>query len=111
MLTEEQMKKLGAEEFDAADFLKSEEACQAYLTEMLKTENAELIVYALGVVARAKGMMKISKNTGCSRTSLYKALSKNSRPEFKTIYNVMREFGIELTLKKPKKRKKELAPA
>lgn len=55
MLTDEQMKKLGVEELDTAEYLKSDEACEAYLNEMLKSENAELIIYALGVVARAKG--------------------------------------------------------
>lgn len=55
MLTDEQMQKLGVEELDTAEYLKSDEACEAYLNEMLKSENAELIVYALGVVARAKG--------------------------------------------------------
>lgn len=104
MLTDEQMQKLGVEELDTAEYLKSDEACEAYLNEMLKSENAELIVYALGVVARAKGMMEIAKKTGCSRTSLYKALSKNSRPEFKTVYNVIKELGYTIC-KKPKRKK------
>ena len=54
MLTDEQMQKLGVEELDTAEYLKSDEACEAYLNEMLKSENAELIVYARDVVARAK---------------------------------------------------------
>lgn len=57
MLTDAQMQKLGVEELDTAEYLKSDEACEAYLNEMLKSENAELIVYALGVVARAKGII------------------------------------------------------
>ncbi len=55
MLTDEQMQKLSVKELDMAEYLKSDEACEAYLNEMLKSENAELIIYALGVVARAKG--------------------------------------------------------
>lgn len=111
MLTDEQLKKLGVKPYDPANYLKTEEECQDYLRLMIEEDDPEAIVYALGVVARARGMMKLSQKVGCSRTSLYKSLSKDARPEFKTIYNIMREFGIELTLKKPKKHKKELAPA
>ncbi len=63
MLTDEQMKKLGVKELDMAEYLKSDEAsCEAYLNEMLKSENAELIIYALGVVARAKGRHCLRKS-------------------------------------------------
>lgn len=57
-LTAEQLKKLGVENFDAANYLKSEEACNVYLSDMIKTEDAELIVYAFDVVSHAKEMMK-----------------------------------------------------
>ena len=104
MLTDEQMQKLGVKDYDMADYLKSEKECEEYLNAALDENDPEFFVHALGVVARAKGMMEIAKKTGCSRTSLYKALSKNSRPEFKTVYNVIKELGYTIC-KKPKRKK------
>lgn len=111
MLTDEQMKKLGVKPYDPADYLKTEKDVQEFLMAAIQEDDPACFVHALGVAARARGMMKLSKKVGCSRTSLYKSFNEKTKPEFETIYNIMREFGVELTLKKSKKRKKELAPA
>ncbi len=42
-------------EFDAAVVLDTPEAIEEYLQDVLESENASFISYALGVVARAKG--------------------------------------------------------
>lgn len=42
--------------------------------------------------------LKIAKNTGLSRPSLYKALSDGAKPQFDTILKVMRAVGGQLTL-------------
>jgi probable addiction module antidote protein len=34
----------------------------------------QMLIHTLGVVARARGMMKLSKDTGITRAGLYKAL-------------------------------------
>ena len=41
-------------EFDAADYLRSEEACRVYLSEILKEGDNELFVSALADVAKAR---------------------------------------------------------
>jgi probable addiction module antidote protein len=82
--------------FDAAAYLDTPEAQAEYMTAALETGDAEFIRDAVGVVARARGMTKIAKETGLSRESLYKALGKNGNPEFSTIMRIVR--ALELTL-------------
>ncbi len=54
--------------------------------------------HALGAVARSKGMTEIACRTGLGRRSLYKALSPEGRPEFKTVLRVVRALGPKLTV-------------
>jgi probable addiction module antidote protein len=44
-----------------------------------------MLIHALAVVARARSMMKLSKDTGITRAALYKALSPNGNPSFETV--------------------------
>ena len=82
--------------FDAAEFLDSEEAVSAYLTEALETADPAFIADALGVVARAKGMKQIAEDAGLSRESLYRALSGKGNPEFGTVLKVISALGLRL---------------
>jgi probable addiction module antidote protein len=56
-----------------------------------------LLIRALGVVARARGMMKLSKDTGITRAGLYKALSPEGNPSFETVMKIVGAFGVRLT--------------
>ncbi|OOE46187.1 addiction module antidote protein [Salinivibrio kushneri] len=49
--------------FDPAAFLDNQEALQAYLDEAVQTGEPAFIADALGVIARAKGMADIAKQT------------------------------------------------
>lgn len=84
-------------DFDPAELLDSDEAIEAFVTEALQTGDAKFIASALGVVARAKGMSKIAKETGLAREHLYKALSENGNPTLETTLAVMKAIGLELT--------------
>ena len=53
--------------YDPAEDLLSDEATAIFMAEAVKTEDAGYIAHALGVVARAKGMTQIAKDTGLSR--------------------------------------------
>ena len=83
--------------FGAAEFLDSEEAVSAYLTQALETADPAFIADALGVVARAKGMKQIAEDAGLSRESLYRALSGKGNPEFGTVLKVISALGLRLS--------------
>ena len=82
--------------FDAAKYLDSGEAIAAYITEALLTDDLKTITHAIGVAAKARGMMRIAEETGLSRESLYKALSGDGNPQFETIFRVLTALGPRL---------------
>ena len=83
--------------FDPAAYLDDAESLAAYMSEALATEDPAFIADALGVVARARGMSEIARESGLSRESLYRALSPDGNPEFNTILRVVRSLGLQLT--------------
>ena len=83
--------------FDSAAYLDTPEAIQEYLADAFESEDPRVIAHALGVVARAKGMSKLSDETGLSRQALYKALSPDGNPEFSTILKVAHALGFRLS--------------
>ena len=82
--------------WDSAEHLKSDEEIVAYLEAVLEEDDPALFTHALGVVARARGMTQLARDTGISREGLYKALSPQGNPEFGTIMKVVRALGVRL---------------
>ncbi|MBP6294969.1 MAG: putative addiction module antidote protein [Hydromonas sp.] len=82
--------------FDAAQHLKTNQEMAVYLDEMLSENDPVMITHALGVIARAKGMTQLAKETGVSREGLYKALSSDGNPEFSTVLKVIKALGLTL---------------
>jgi len=91
--------KVKTSPFDAADYLKSEEAIAAYMDSVLEDGTPQEIARALGTVARARGMGEIAEEAGMSRTSLYKSLSENGNPSVDTLLKVIRSLGLQLHVK------------
>jgi probable addiction module antidote protein len=85
--------------FDAADYLKSEADMAAYLQASIDEGDGdpELVLAALGDIARARGMMKLSQDTGLSREGLYKAFSGKGNPSFDTVSKVARSMGLKIS--------------
>jgi probable addiction module antidote protein len=85
--------------YDPAEDLVSDQAIAAFMEEAFKTEDTGYIAHALGLVARAKGMTQIAKETGLSREQLYRSFSANGNPTLKTTIAVMKALGLELAAK------------
>ena len=85
--------------YDPAEELDSAEGIAIFMEEAFKTGDPAYIAHALGVVARAKGMTQIAKETGLSREQLYRSFSKNGNPSLKSTFAVMKALGIEWTTK------------
>jgi len=82
--------------WEPADYLQSEEEITAYLADVFSTNDTQLIIAAIGDVARARGMSKVAQDAHCGRESLYKSLSQNGNPSFDTILKVMSALGYVL---------------
>ncbi len=83
--------------FDAARYLTDDEAIAEYMTAVLETEDTDLLLLALGDIARARGMAQVAKDAGLGRESLYKALAPGAKPRFDTVVKVARALGVKLT--------------
>jgi probable addiction module antidote protein len=84
--------------WDSAKYLKTEADIAAYFAACLEEagDDAAFIAHALGVIARARGMTQLAKDTGLGRESLYKALSGEGNPSFATILKVVKALGLKL---------------
>jgi len=69
------------------------------MADALETGDTAYIAKALGVVARAKGMTEIARETGLSREQLYRSFSERGNPTLKTMIAVMRAVGVDMTAK------------
>lgn len=89
-------KKITLTPFDAARYLTDDTAVAEYMNAVLETGNQDLLLLALGDIARAKGMAQVAKSAGLGRESLYKALTPGAKPRFDTILKVAQALGVRL---------------
>jgi len=86
--------------WDSAEYLKTEEDIQLYLEACIEEsgDDPSFIIHALGVIARAKNMSQLARDTGLTREGLYKALSPEGNPTFSTVSKVAKALGFKLSV-------------
>ena len=90
------MKPVKTTVWDPAAYLETEEQITAYLEDIFKSGDSNLIVAAIGDVARARGMSKIADAANRGRESLYKSFSQGGNPSFETVMKVLSSLGFGL---------------
>ena len=90
------MKTVKTTIWEPAEYLESEEEITAYLADVFSTNDPQIIIAAIGDVARAQGMSKIAADVACGRESLYKSLSSSGNPSFETILKVLLSLGYAI---------------
>lgn len=85
--------------FDAARYLNDDAAIAEHPTAILEADDPDLLLVALGDVARAKGMAQVSRDSGLGRESLYKALAPGAKPRFDTVLKVARALGVRFSVR------------
>ena len=90
------MKPVKTTLWDPAEYLETEEQITAYLEDIFKSGDSDLVIAAIGDVARARGMSKIAEDTDRGRESLYKSLAPGGNPSFETIMKVLSSLGFRL---------------
>jgi probable addiction module antidote protein len=82
--------------WDPAEYLETEEQVTSYLEDIFKSGDPDLIVAAIGDIARARGMARIADDIDRGRESLYKSLSQDGNPSFETVIKVLSSLGFGL---------------
>jgi len=84
--------------WDSAEHLQTEDDIAEYFDACLQEggDDPAFIAHALGVIARARGMEQVARDSGISREGLYKALSEDGNPSFGTILKVVKALGLQL---------------
>jgi len=87
-------------EYDPASALTDPESIAVFMADAFETGDAGHIAKALGVVARAKGMTELARESGLSREMLYRSFSEKGNPTLKTLLAVMRAVGVDMTARR-----------
>ena len=82
--------------FNVVDYLGSEKDMAAYLSAVLDENDPDLLLAALGDIARAKGVARLAEDSGLNRGSLYKALRPGAKPRFDTVFRIMAALNIKM---------------
>jgi probable addiction module antidote protein len=105
--------------FDVSEYLKDEESIAAYLSAIVEEGDPNLLLSAIGDIAKARGMSRIASDSGLGRESLYKALNSDAKPRFDTVIKVLSALGVKIAFNalasvkshRKKTRKERLRPA
>ncbi len=93
------MKRETFSRYDTADYLKTEGDVARYMKAVMDEapDDPAFIAHALGVVARARNMSQLARDSGLTRVGLYKALSREGNPTFATVMKVARALGFRVS--------------
>jgi probable addiction module antidote protein len=93
--------ELGIAPYDSAEYLKTEEDIADYIEACMEEggDDPAFIAHALGVVAKARNLSQVARDTGMTREGLYKALSGEGNPSFATVVKVARALGFKVSLR------------
>ena len=89
---------MSTSKFDISDYLESKEMVATYLNTVLEKGTNKDVIVAIGHIAKAIGMTKISEETGLSRPSLYKSLSEDAKPQFGTVMKILKAIGGQIQI-------------
>ena len=89
--------KMDESVFDPALYLDTPDVQAELLNDALESGDAAYIANALGVIARARGMTQVARETGVTREGLYKTLSLDGDPKLTTLMGVLKSLGFTLS--------------
>ncbi|MDR0564350.1 MAG: putative addiction module antidote protein [Azoarcus sp.] len=85
--------------FDEAEWLETREDIEYFIADALETGNPSYIVDCLGVVARSKGMTKLSNESGIAREQLYNSSGAGGNPTLRTFFALINALNVKLTVR------------
>jgi probable addiction module antidote protein len=87
-------RKIKITDFDSSKYLKNEESITEYLKASWEMNDPEVFLAALATAAKARGMTQLAREAGVCRESLYRSLSPEGNPSFKTVFKIAVALGL-----------------
>ncbi|MEN3951976.1 addiction module antidote protein [Iodidimonas sp. SYSU 1G8] len=84
--------------FDASKYIRTPAAEARFLSDALESGHAGHIADALGVIAKARGISKIARDSGLPRATIYSALNHGANPTLETVLKIAAALGYGFTL-------------
>ena len=84
---------------DTATLFRTDEDQIYLIRDALGSGDAHYIAHAIGVVARARGLSELERQTGIKRQTLHKALSSKGNPTLETILPVLKALKLQLDVR------------
>ena len=94
---------------DLYERLRDPEFAANYLMACIVDNDIAFLPIALGDIAKAHGMSKLSEGTGINRRTLYKIFDKKGNPSFEIISQIIDYLGLSLQIKPKSKNKRKKA--
>ena len=91
--------RMGTKTIDTSTLFKTDEDQIHLIRDALSSGDAHYIAHALGVVARARGLSDLERETGMKRQTLHKALSTKGNPTLETILPVLKALNLQLDVR------------
>jgi probable addiction module antidote protein len=91
------MRKAGS--FDAQKYRDNPKMIAKYINVALATDDAAVIVKAIGDMLRAQGMARVSKKSGLRREGLYRSFKGHMGPGFDTVLKALLALDVRLVTK------------
>jgi len=92
--------KITFSKYDPAEVITTKERVIAFLECALEENDPDFLLRTIGHIARSKGMAQIAKELGVDRAGLYKSLTPDGNPSFKTVYKLLDILGLQMKLEK-----------
>jgi len=84
--------------YDASRFLTNENAICEYLNEVLQHDDPQLLLLALGDIAKARGINQMARAAGVERENLYTSPAQEAAPRYDTVFKLLRATGLRLAV-------------
>jgi probable addiction module antidote protein len=90
--------KITFSKYDTAEYINTKEAVITHLEVAFEENDPDLLLMAIGDIARSKGMAKIARELNLNRKGLYKSLAPDGNPSFKTVFKLLDVLGLQIRL-------------
>ncbi len=92
--------KEGFKKWDVTEHLQTEEDINFFWEGIMEDSegNPKVIMSALDVIARARNINQLARDTGLTRAGLYKALSGEGNPSFANVLKIVGALGLSLRI-------------